>query len=442
MDEKRIFDTERVIPTYFKLALPVVFSMVITLIYNLADTYFIARTNDTSLVAGVSVCAPLFTGLMAIGNIFGQGGNSLIARLLGAKDEESCRRVSSFSFYAAIAAGVLAAAVLLLLRRPMLELLGASTDSFASAEAYYAVIVGGAPLLILSFIHTNLIRSEGRSNLSMIASVSGSVVNIILDPIFISSLGWGAAGAAAATVIGYTATDAICLFFVLKKSKVLSVDIRRCRVSAAEFGQVFSIGFTAAVTNIASSVCTVFMNRFLLPYGDGKIAALGIVTKVSMIVGLVLVGFSFGGVPLFGYLYGAGERDKLKKLLRFCTAFLCGLAAAESLAVFLLAKPLMKVFIDDPGIIADGAVMMRRIVLGMVFMAIVLLYTCLFQASGKPVQSLIMSLSRQGLLFVGVFLAVTALWQYEGFLIAQPLSDFLSAALALILYRLTFRKEG
>ena len=439
MEEKKVFDTERVIPTYFKLALPVVFSMVITLVYNLADTYFIGRTNDAVLVAGVSVCGPMFTALMAIGNIFGQGGSSLIARLLGSRDWESSRRISSFCFWVSILTGIVIAVPLLLLCRPMLGLLGASGQTFESAKAYYLVIVGGAPLVILSFIHSNLIRSEGMSTLSMIGSVAGSLLNIVLDPIFISGLGWGAFGAALATVLGYTLTDLLCLFFVLKKSSCLSVDPRKCRVRREECGQVFSVGFTAALTNIASSVCIVFMNQFLLSYGDEKIAALGIVMRITMIVMLILVGFSFGGVPLFGFLYGSREWEKLRQLLRFCTVFLCGLAAAESLAVFLLAEPLMGIFIQDAGIIRDGAVMMRWQIAGMVFCAIVLLYTCLFQATGKPVPALIMSLSRQGILFIAVFLAATAIAQYNGFLVAPLIADVLSAGLALVLYARNFR---
>ena len=440
MSEKKIFDTERLIPTYFKMALPVVFGLVITLIYNLADTYFIAKTNDAMLVAGVSLCAPLFTALMAIGNIYGQGGSSLIARLLGKNDPGSVRRVSAFCFYLSILTGIVIAVPLLLLLRPMLDLLGASPNTVSHAESYYLVIAAGAPLVILSFIHTNLMRSEGMSTLSMVCTVSGSLLNIVLDPIFISGLGWGAWGAALATVLGYTLTDAMCLFFVLRKSSVLSVKVRESHVDRNEFGQIFSIGFTAALTNIASSVCMVFMNQYLrpLPNGDDKIAALGIVMKVTMIVMLVLVGFSFGGVPLFGFLYGSGNRNKLRQLLRFCTMFLFGLAAVESLAVFLLAKPLMGVFINDPVIIADGTLMMRWLVAGMVFCAIVLLYTCVFQACGKALQALIMSLSRQGLLFVAVFLILTAAAGYQGFLAAQLTADALSAGLALVLYRRAF----
>lgn len=438
MEEKRIFDTEHLIPTYFRMSLPVVFSMVITLIYNLADTYFIAKTNDAMLVAGVSLCAPLFTALMAIGNIYGQGGSSLISRLLGGGDRDSVRRVSSFCFYFAFLTGLVIGLIMLLFRRPMLELLGTSAQTYSHAEAYYMVIVSGAPLVILSFIHSNLMRSEGMSTLSMIGTVAGSLLNIVLDPIFISILGWGAFGAALATVMGYAMTDALCLLFVCRKSAALSINVRESHVTRGELSQIFSVGFTAALTNIASSVCIVFMNQFLRPYGDEKIAALGIVLKVTMIVQLILVGFSFGGVPLFGYLYGANEKEKLGRLLKFCTIFLCGLALVESLAVFALASPILRVFISEPAIIADGTIMLRWQIAGMVFCAVVLLYTCLFQASGKAAQALAMSLSRQGLLFVAVFLIATVVMGYQGFLIAQPTADVMSAALALILYRKAF----
>ena len=429
MSEKSIFNTERLIPSYFKLALPVVFSMVITLIYNL---------DDTMLVAGVSLCAPLFTALMAIGNIYGQGGSSLISRLLGANDRESAARVSSFCFYLAILTGAAIALLMILLRRPMLNLLGTSADTYGYAESYYTVIVSGAPLIVLSFIHSNLIRSEGMSTLSMAGTVSGSLLNIILDPIFISVLGWGAWGAALATVLGYALTDILCLVFVCTKSRVLSVDVRKARVAGGEVKQIFAVGITAALTNIASSVCLVVMNQFLKPFGDEKIAAMGIVLKVTMVVQLILVGFSFGGVPLFGYLYGAKARDKLKKLLRFCLLFLCGLAFLESLAVFLLAPSIMELFIDNAVIVYDGTLMLRCFIPGMVFCAVVLLFTCLFQASGKAWQALLMSLSRQGVLFMAVFLTATAVAGYSGFLIAQLTADVLSAGLALLLYKKSY----
>lgn len=432
--EEKVFDTNRLVPTYFRLALPVVFSMAVSLVYNLADTYFIAQSGNASLVAGVSLCAPVFTILMAFGNIYGQGGSSLISRLLGRDDAYSARRVSAFCFYLSILTGVVLAVPMLLFKGPILGVLGAAEDTLPYAGEYYTVLALGAPVMILSFIHTNLLRCEGQATMSMLGTVGGSVLNIILDPIFISVLGWGAAGAAIATVLGYVFTDVLCLVIVLRRSRNLSVRVRESRVHGDELRQILSVGITAAVTNLATSVCTIFMNQFLLPYGSEKIAAMGIVIKISMIAQLIMVGFSFGGVPLFGYLYGGGSIQKLKQLLRFCTLFLCGLALAMTAVICLMAPQLVGVFMKDASIVESGTPMLRWQMAGACFGAVVLLYTCLFQATGKAMPALALSLSRQGVIFLVVLAVCVQLAGYNGFLASQAVADLISAALALILY--------
>lgn len=218
MDSK-IFNDEKVSRAYIKLSLPLVFSMVITLIYNLSDTFFVAQTNDTNIVAGVSLGMPLFILLMAVGNIFGQGGASLISRLLGRKDETSVRQVSSFCFYITIITGLIITLLMLIFRIPLLYIIGANEETFFHASNYYFYLAIGAPAIMLSFIHSNLLRSEGMSKESMAGIIIGALVNIILDPIFISYFGWGAGGAAIATVIGYIFTDIFFIFIVLKKVK-------------------------------------------------------------------------------------------------------------------------------------------------------------------------------------------------------------------------------
>lgn len=428
--------------TYFAQALPVVFSMIISLIYNLADTYFVARTGSTLIVAGVSVCAPVFTVLMAFGNVYAQGGSSLISRLMGKNDQGSVRRVSSFCFYLAIATGLVLAVPMLIFQGPILRLLGASPEVMPYAREYYLVLAAGAPAVILPFIHSNLLRCEGASTLSMLGNVGGSVINIILDPIFIQVLGMGAAGAAIATVIGNLASDLFFLAIVLGKSRHLSVAPRDWRVSAGELRQIFSVGITAAVTNIASSVCVVVTNQFLKGYGDEKIAAWGIASKVAMIAQMVLIGLAFGGVPLFGYLYGGKDFKKLKKLISFCTAFISCYGLLMALIIILLARPLTLVFMDDPGVVRDSALMLRWQVSGSAFAGIVLLFTCLFQATGKAGPALALSLSRQGLLFLAVLGVGVLVAGFNGLLAAQPIADALSAALAVIMWRAAFRKEG
>ena len=442
MDENRKaggLDTEHIVSTYFHLALPVVVGSIITIIYNLADTYFIAQTDNAKLVAGVSVCSPLFMILMAFGNIFGQGGSSLISRLLGKKETDAVGRVSAFCFWMALITGAAVGGGMFLFRDPLLKLLGASAETLPYAREYGTVLMLGGPLIVVNFIHMNLLRCEGMSGLSMAGTALGSVVNVVLDPLMIPSL--GAAGAAAATVIGYLCSDLFLLVIVLTKSKVLSVR-PVLRIEGKQTGNIIAIGITAAVTNLASSLCIMLINQQLLPYGDDKIAAMGIVLKVAMIVNMIMVGFAFGGIPLFGFLIGSGQKEKQRQLLHFCLCFLSMLALSVSAAVLLAARPLISLITPDAELTALAVPMLRWQVAGCVFGGIVMLLTCLFQASGKALPAMILSLSRQGVVFIAVLLIAVKTIGYEGILVSQFIADILSAALALGLYISIYRYTG
>ena len=420
------------IPTWFRLCLPVVLGSIVTIVYNLADTYFIAQTGNALLIAGVSVCAPIFMIMMAFGNIFGQGGSSLISRLMGRKCQDEVKQVSAFCFWIALEVGVVLGALLLLFRDPFLYLLGCSPDTLPYAREYGTILLAGAPFIVVNFIHMNLLRCEGMAGLSMCGTVIGAVVNIILDPLMIP--GMGAAGAALATVIGYVCSDVFLLIIVLKKSSAFSVRPTQ-KTKGTFLKDILSIGFTAAITNIASSVCIVLINQKLLAFGDDKIAAMGIVMKVTMIVQMILVGFSFGGVPLFGFLSGAGEKEKISRLLRFCILFLCALSLTMTALVIVLAEPLLRLITPDTGLVATGVPMLRWQAAGSVFAGIVMLITCLCQASGKALPALILSLSRQGIVFLVVLLIAAAAFGYQGILASQFSADLISMLLALVILR-------
>lgn len=427
------FDTKHLYRCYFKMAFPVVLGLVVTLVYNLADTFFIAQTNDTNLIAGVSLCAPVFTALMAFGNIYGQGGSSLISRLLGQQDGEGVKRVSSFCFYIALVTGIVLAVLMTVFNRPLLTLLGADADTLPHAFQYYIVLVVCAPIMVLSFIHSSLVRCEGMSTESMIGTILGAVINIILDPILISVVGMGAMGAAVATVIGYFCSVLYFLWLLHKKSHCLSVKASLCRVSSGELRQILGVGVTAALSNLMQSLCVIVVNQFLLPYGNDKIAAMGIVLKINMIAQLVLTGLAFGGVPLFGYLYGAQRREEMKKLVRFCLGFLSTLSLALTVALCLFASPLMGAFVKDSAMIVSGAEMLRWQAASTVFAGIVLLLTVLFQATGKVGPSFVLSISRQGVVFVAALLVCVKLFAYNGVLMGQAVADVVSALIALVL---------
>ena len=190
------------------------------------------------------------------------------------------------------------------------------------------------------------------------------------------------------------------------------------------------VGITAALSNLMQSLCIIVVNQFLLPYGNDKIAAMGIVLKINMIAQLILTGFAFGGVPLFGYLYGAGKRNELKRLVKFCVSFMSALSLAFTAFLCLAATPLMGAFVRDASIIAAGSVMLRWQAATTVFAGIVLLFTVLFQASGMVVPAFILSISRQGVVFVAALLICVKLFAYNGVLMGQAVSDVISCIIA------------
>lgn len=438
-------DTEPISKLYMNLAIPLVFSMVITLVYNLTDTYFVAATDNTALVAGVSLGAPVFTFLMALGNIFGQGGSSLVARLLGRNDQEGGRHASAWCFYLSLIVGLVIGIIMLIAQRPMLYLLGADPETYSYARDYYVWLAAGAPFVVCSFVHTNLLRTEGWSKESMISTIGGAVVNIILDPILISVVGLGAAGAAIATVIGYIFTVLYSLYVVKKKSACLSVSVKEIRISGTFQGQILSVGLAAAVTNIMQSFGVVFLNQALLPYGNDKIAAMGIAIKVSLIVLMIITGLAFGGQPLFGYYFGAQNRERLRRTIKYVSAVICGTAIGLSLLVFLFAAQLLSVFMPDPAFIETAAPMLRLQVVSMVFVGLIMLATVLFQSVGKAVPALLLSLARQGVVFVCAIFLLAHVLGYDGILAAQAAADAATMILAGILFYYQFsplvRKE-
>ncbi len=370
--ENELFEKTPVPKAYFTFALPVVFSMVVSLVYNMVDTYFIAQTGNTNLVAGVSLSAPVFTLMIALGDIFGLGGSSLISRLFGEKKEEDGKRLSVFCFYAAIVCGILVTAVMMMLREPILYVLGAD--------------------------------------------------------------------AAIATVIGNIFADIFYVWFLLKRSRRLSINPAGFHIHIVEVGQILAIGIPASITNLMQSIGIALTNRSLLPYGNDKVAAMGIVMKVNLIAVLVLVGFAFGAQPLVGYNYGAKNHARLKEILRFSYSFECCTAAVLAGALSLAAPAMIGMFMQDAAIIEVGVPMLRMQQMGMVFTAVVLVTTCTFQSAGKAVGAFLLSVSRQGVLFAAVLFIASKAFAYQGVLMAQAVSDLLTAVMAVILFEILIRR--
>ncbi|PST45740.1 MATE family efflux transporter [Bifidobacterium callitrichos] len=466
--DSELFERAPIPKAYFSLAMPVVLSMLVTLVYNMVDTYFIAHTGDTNMVAGVSLTAPVFTVMIALGDIFGLGGSSVISRLFGRHRFADGKRLSVFCFYAAILTGVLIVVLGLVFRDQMLTLLGATSDTWVPASEFYTLIIIGSPFIIVSMTPTNMLRTEGHAVQSMIGSIAGTAINVVLNPLFIHVFGWGAAGSAGATVIANILTDVYFVWFLLKRSPNLSIDPRlmfrkddvprtttdmtaeamtadastahtrptrgRLDITGAEIRDILVIGIPSAITNLTQSVGIVMMNLFLLPYGTDAVAAMGIALKVVMIAVLVFVGFAFGAQPLIGYNYGARNMVRLAGIMRFAYAFLCSFALVMTVVLSVFDRQLMRFFIADETIITLGAGILRVQLLSLVCVAIVMVTTCTFQSTGKALGAFLLSIGRQGVILAVTLFIGSRVAGYNGVIAAQALADLVTAILAVVLF--------
>lgn len=440
MDE--LFAKAPIKKVYFKLALPVVLDMVTTMLYNLIDTFFVAQTGDTNLIAGVTVGAPLFTFLIAISDIFGLGGSSVVSRLFGQKKNDLGKRVSSFNIWGGILAGLLITAILLIFQRPILAMLGAKTATYADAAAFYQPIAIGASLIVVAVIPQNLIRTEGLAFDAMLTSISGTILTIILDPIFLFVLRMGAFGVALANILGYVLEDVYMAWVILKRAQYVNFNPRLVKISAKLVKKVVTIGIPGSVTNFAQTFGMALLNASLAGYGADKVAAMGIAQKIYNIVTLVIVGFVFGAQPLIGYNYGAQNWRRLRNILRFDILVQVVYAFITGGLLIIFAKPIIALFMNQGDIVNAGSYMLIATTITTPLVGVIMVYTTVFQSVGKAGAAFIMSISRQGVIYFLALEALKLILGYHGIIWAQAATDILTCLLGYFIYSKSLDLKG
>ena len=426
---------------YFKTAVPVVMSLVVTIVYGLVDMYFVSATGDVDLIAGVSLITPVYTMLMAFGDIFGYGGSSLLAQYLGKKDYLKTKQISSFSFWCAVSFGAVVSVILLLFMRPVVGVLGAGPDTFRHAESYYIWIVLSAPAVLVYCTFLNILRADGQAKEAMISVIAGTAVNLILDPILIFNAGMGAAGASLSTFIGMTVEAAGCLIAGLRKSETISVSPKHMRLDSGSVRNFLSVGVSGSLTNIAQTVMLVVTNLYLVRYSTQAVSAMGIVQKVSMISYLLILGLALGGQPLLGRAYGAGRKDMIRAVLSFVMKVCMAAAAVLTIITEVFAPQIMSLYIDNSEIIFIGRQMLRILYTAAVFQAFVLVIFSLAISVGDAGVSFILSVSRQGIVFIAAIVFLSAVFGYYGVLSAQPAADIITAGIAFFLLKKRLRPK-
>lgn len=433
MDEKQAFGNMPVVKAVLVNAVPAILSMLVTLVYNVADTFFIGQTGDEMQVAAVSLTTPVFLLFMAIGTLFGIGGTSVISRAFGEGKVDFARMVSSFCFWMSVFAGILCIIVFLLGMDYILQWIGASDSTEEYVRAYLSYVAWSAPFVIISTAFSNIVRSEGKSREAMNGILIGTLLNIVLDPVFILWLGYGIAGAAWATIIGYTVSTTYYIFLLISKRSRLTFSMNSFNLKKKTARPVFAIGIPASLNCIMMSVSTIILNVCLVAYGDHVVAAMGVASKIIMMVVLVQIGLGEGIQPLLGYNYGARQWMRFKAVLRFSCRMGLGMGVTLTLLCGMFSEELIGCFIDSGNIKEYAVPFVRTLLLSGPLIGILLVYINALQAVGAAKYSFLLSL-RQGIVFIPCLLFFNQLFRLNGAVVASPVADILSLLLAVYLF--------
>ena len=438
-----IFEKMRVPGAVMKLVVPSVLSQLVTLIYNMADTFFVGRTGDTYQVAAVSMAYTLYFILSAIASLYGIGGGSLISRFLGARRIDRVKRTSSFSFYTALLTTLVVSVVIYFVMTPALVILGASDNTFGFCRDYciWVVVIGGVPT-VAALVMGHLLRSEGYSRQAGIGVAFGGVLNIILDPIFIFSLHLGVKGAAIATFISNVLSVGyyLVVFRALRGKVLVSLSPAHYKPDREIVGQVLLIGLPAFISTILTTAANTLSFHMLSGYGDVPVAAFGVTKKLDMVPMNLCMGISNGILPLIAYNYASGNHKRMRASLWFGMGIGLLFGFLYLAAGRLFGEQLVRLFITaDETTVACGTDFVHVECLAVPFMVVNNLMNTLFQAMGKGVPSLILSASRSALLKMPATILMNRLIGLIGIIWSQFATEVIMLAVTMTLFGLLMR---
>ncbi|MEI0476680.1 MATE family efflux transporter [Brachyspira pulli] len=442
MTDKKIelFENYPVHKALLTLALPTILGMLVNVFYNMVDTFFVGQTGDPNQVASVSLCMPIYLLLMAFGNIFGIGGGSYISRKLGAKDYDSVKKISSFAFYASIIIGFISMAVYLIFMKDILKISGASQNTYQFSKDYLVIVALGAPFVVNQMAMGQIIRSEGSSKEAVIGMMIGTVVNIVLDPIMILYMNMGVAGAALATIIGNACSTAYYIYHILRKKSFLSIHFKDFSMPKDILINVFSIGIPVSINNILMSASNVLINNLAAGYGDNALAGLGVAQRIFTLVILVLIGLSQGLQPFIGYNFAAKNYKRMSDSIKMSCVVSVVIGSILLGLSLIFGRWSVGVFINNEEVIDYGVKFLVASYTVAPIIGFQFVFMSTFQALGKSIPSLILSLSRQGIAFVPAILIGTKLFGINGIIWSQPIADIVSVALATVMYIYIYKK--
>lgn len=439
MDKTELFERMPIRAAVRKQIIPAIISQMVTLIYNLADTYFVGLLNHPAQTAAVAVAAPIFLMLTAISNLFGVGGASTFARALGRREEETAADISAISFWFGLLSAVLFSLIVVAFLRPILTICGATEETFALVRGYvlWTVIIGG-PGTVLNILLANLVRAQGNAAAASTGVSAGGILNVILDPLFVlpQFLNMGAVGAGLATAISNLAATGFFLVYLTKNRNPFILSLRPSRLShtRALIGQILSIGFPSAMQYALTVVAAAAMTKFVSAYDTAAVAAFGITKKIDQLPLFFSIGVASGLLPLLAYNHAAGNRERQRQAFAYGCCFAVGFSAICLILYELFAPGIASIFISDAKTVRYAASFLRRMVIAMPMVAINYPMIIQFQAMGRVKESLTCSVLRKGVIDIPLLFLLDSIAPLYGLMWVQPIVDSISLIVAVSFY--------
>lgn len=437
INKTELFEITPIPNAVLKLAVPTVLSSLVMVFYNLVDTYFVGMLNDAVQNAAVTLAAPVLLAFNAVNNLFGVGASSMMSRALGRKDYDTVRRSSAFGFYCAVFCGILFSVFFTVFQSPLLKVLGAdSTTGAATAEYLFWTVTLGAAPAILNVVLAYMVRAEGASLHASIGTMSGCLLNIVLDPVFIlpGGLNMGAAGAGCAT---FLSNCVACLYFAVllfaKRGRTyVCVDPRKFSFNKRIVSGVCGVGVPAMIQNLLNVTGMTVLNNFTAGFGEQAVAAMGISYKMAMIPMQVSMGLSQGIMPLIGYNFASKNIKRMKKGLLYTAKLSLGIMIFAAAGYLVFAEPIVRLFMSDPQVVSYGGRFLRGLCLAQPFLCIDFLAVGVFQACGMGGKALVFAFLRKIVLEIPLLLLLNWLFPLYGLAYAQLCAEFVLACAAII----------
>ena len=415
------------------MGIPTMIGMLVNAFYNLVDAYFVGGLGESQMGA-ISVVYPLGQVVVGLGLLFGNGAASYISRLLGRGDKENADKVASTALYSSVSVGAVIIIISMVFLHPILKLLGATDSILPYAATYAGIYIVSCIFNVFNVTMNNIVTSEGAAKTTMCALLTGAVLNIALDPLFIYVFDLGVAGAAIATAISQVVSTCVYLTYIFRKKSVFHFRVKDCTYTKETMSEIFKIGIPTLVFQILTSVSISLINNAAGDYGDSAIAGMGVVTRLISMGSLSVFGFIKGFQPIAGYSYGAKKFDRLREAIKtsilwstvFCVIFGVILALFPTAIVSRFTK-------GDTEMIRIGAASLRANGISIMLFGFYTVYSSLFLALGKGREGFILGACRQGICFIPVILLLPIVWGLNGIMYAQPIADVLSAVITVFM---------